>query len=50
MKKAKDLMARDGITLEKTENERIYMVPLYEARRFPFSIRSLLAYISSSIL
>ena len=46
MKKAKDLMARDGITLEKTENERIYMVPLYEGKRFPFSVRMLLSYIS----
>ena len=45
IKKAKALMAKDGITLES--EEKIYMVPLYEARRFPFSIRSLLAYISN---
>ena len=47
IRKAKELMAKSGISLEKDEDERIYMVPLYQAKRFPFSIRKLLGYISS---
>lgn len=46
IKKAKILMARNGISLESKKNERIYMVPLFQAKRFPFSIRQLLSYIS----
>ena len=48
IKKAKTLMARDGIELENDSEEKIYMVPLHEGKRFPFSIRALLSYISNT--
>ena len=48
IKKAKLLMARDGITLDEDKEEKIYMVPLYQGARFPFSIRMLLTYISKT--
>ena len=48
IRKAKMLMAKDGITLTDDKEERIYMVPLYTAKRYPFSIRQLLSYISNT--
>ena len=41
-------MAKEGIDLEEDSEERICMVPLHEGRRFPFSIRMLLSYISET--
>ena len=48
IRKAKALMAKEGIDLEEDSEERICMVPLHEGRRFPFSIRMLLSYISET--
>ncbi len=48
IKKAKMLMARDGLSLRDSREERIYMVPLYRAKRFSFSMRLLLSYISDT--
>ena len=48
IRKAKQLMAEAGIEAVDDDDKRICMVPLYEARRFPFSVRQLLSYISSS--
>ena len=48
IRKAKMLMAKDGITITDDKEERIYMVPLYTAKRYPFSIRQLLSYISNT--
>ena len=48
IRKAKMLMAEAGMEAAEEDDKRICMVPLYEARRFPFSIRQLLSYISSS--
>ncbi len=45
IKKAKELMAKAGIKDE--EDERIYMVPLYAAKRYLFSTRVLLNYVAS---
>ncbi len=47
LKKAKELMAKEGIPMKRSPDVRIYMVPLYQAKRFPFSIRMLLSYIST---
>ena len=48
IRKAKALMARDGITLDERQDRKIYMVPMYQAKRFPFFIRMLLSYISDT--
>ena len=41
-------MARDGISLDERPDRKIYMVPMYQAKRFPFFIRMLLSYISDT--
>ncbi len=46
IKKARMLMARESIEIGEEKNERIYMVTLHQAGRFPFSVRMLLSYIS----
>ena len=48
IRKAKMLMAEAGLEDAEEADNRICMVPLYEGRRFPFSIRQLLSFISSS--
>ena len=48
IKKAKSLMARGSISLDEDREERIYMVPLYQAGRFPYYARVLMNYISES--
>ena len=48
IRKAKELMAKDGISMDEGKDERIYMVTLYQARRFPFSVRMLLSYVSDT--
>ena len=47
IKKAKALMAKAGIT-ETDHEEKIYMVPLYAAKRYLFSVRTLLNYVATT--
>lgn len=48
IKKAKELMAGKDIKIDDEDDEKIYMVSLFEAERFPSYVKALINYISES--